>query len=163
MDDNSVRRLRVSTYSVLTPEPEADGTATCDATDLVVVEPTAGEHTGLGWSYCAAPAAARVVEELLAPVALGSDVLDIPGTWQAMARAVRNAGRPGVVSMALAAVDTALADHQRLEPMLLDGRAEGADRRAAAQRPAGQRLRARRPRRPLPYVDLRPELVRGRS
>lgn len=105
-----VTGLVVSTYRVPTVAPEADGTATWDATELVVVEPVTAGHRGLGWSYCAAPAAAVVIRELLEPVVLGSNVLDVPGTWQRMVRATRNAGTPGLVSMAIAAVDLALWD-----------------------------------------------------
>jgi len=117
VDDTVVRELHVSTYRVPTEHPEADGTATWDATELVVVQPVAGGCTGLGWSYCAAPAAAKVVEGLLKAVVVGSDALDVPGTWQAMHRAVRNAGAPGLVAMAMAAVDLALWD---LKGKLLD-------------------------------------------
>ena len=48
---------------------------------------------------------------------LGHDVLDVPGLWSGMVRACRNLGRPGVVSMAVAAVDIALWD---LKAKLLD-------------------------------------------
>ncbi|MGZ6804970.1 MAG: enolase C-terminal domain-like protein [Nocardioidaceae bacterium] len=107
---STLQSLEVRTYRVPTPAPEADGTATWSATELLVVRPTAGGVTGLGWSCCAAPAAARVVSDLLAPVLLGGEALDVPALWQRMGRAVRNAGRPGLVSMAVAAVDTALWD-----------------------------------------------------
>lgn len=63
---------------------------------------------GLGWSYCSAAAAGRVVETLLRPLVVGSDALDVPGIWSEMITAVRNAGRPGLVNMAIAAVDLAL-------------------------------------------------------
>src|SRR5262249_3139815 len=36
--------------------------------------------------------------------------LAVPGAWEAMVRSVRNLGRPGIASMAVAAVDTALWD-----------------------------------------------------
>jgi L-alanine-DL-glutamate epimerase-like enolase superfamily enzyme len=108
--DTTIRELTVSTYRVPTPAPEADGTATWDATQLVVVQPVAGSQVGLGWSYCAAPAAARIVTDLLVPAVVGRDALDVPGLWQSMVGAVRNAGRPGLVSMAIAAVDLALWD-----------------------------------------------------
>jgi L-alanine-DL-glutamate epimerase-like enolase superfamily enzyme len=36
--------------------------------------------------------------------------MDVAGAWDAMVRAVRNLGRPGIASMAVAAVDTALWD-----------------------------------------------------
>ena len=105
-----VREVAVSTYRVPTVAPEADGTATWEATELVVVQPSAAGLTGLGWSYCAAPAAAAVVRDLLGPAVLGRSALDVPGLWQQMAHTVRNAGRPGLVSMAMAAVDLALWD-----------------------------------------------------
>src|SRR5689334_11756880 len=108
--DTQVRELHVSTYRVPTPEPEADGTARWDATELVVVEPVAGGVRGLGWSYCAAPAAAAVVTCLLRDVVVGRDAFDVAGSWERMVAVVRNAGRPGLVSMAIAAVDIALWD-----------------------------------------------------
>jgi L-alanine-DL-glutamate epimerase-like enolase superfamily enzyme len=40
----------------------------------------------------------------------GSDALSVTATWSAMGRALRNAGRPGIGSEAIAAVDTALWD-----------------------------------------------------
>ncbi len=115
--DSIVSEIAVSAYRVPTVAPEADGTANWDATELVVVQPVAGGQRGLGWSYCAAPAAAQVIRSLLTPVVLGSDALDVPGIWQQMNQAVRNAGRPGLVSMAIAAVDLALWD---LKAKLLD-------------------------------------------
>lgn len=105
----AVNDLRVSTYRVPTVAPEADGTATWKATEVVVVQVLAGGTTGLGWSYCPV-AAAGVVEALLAPIVIGSNAFDVPGTWAQMIAAVRNAGRPGLVSMAVAAVDAALWD-----------------------------------------------------
>ena len=64
---------------------------------------------GTGWTYGPA-ACASVVDGLLAPLVRGRDAVDVTGTWQAMVRAVRNAGRPGVAGMALSAVDCALWD-----------------------------------------------------
>ena len=117
MSDDTVTAVDVSTYRVPTVAPEADGTATWDATELVVVQPVAGGVRGLGWSYCAAPAAAAVIGDHLTPVVVGHSALDVPGLWQRMAIAVRNAGRPGLVSMAIAAFDLALWD---LKAKLLD-------------------------------------------
>jgi L-alanine-DL-glutamate epimerase-like enolase superfamily enzyme len=37
-------------------------------------------------------------------------VMDVTGSWVAMTRAIRNQGRPGIASMAIAAVDAALWD-----------------------------------------------------
>ena len=47
---------------------------------------------------------------MLADVVLGRDAFDGPAAWVAMLHAVRNAGRPGVASMAISAVDAALWD-----------------------------------------------------
>lgn len=113
----TITAVDVSAYRVPTVAPEADGTAAWDTTELVVIQPVADGTMGLGWSYCAAPAAAAVIRDLLTPVLLGSNALDVPGAWQRMAAAVRNAGRPGLVSMAVAAVDLALWD---LKARLLD-------------------------------------------
>jgi L-alanine-DL-glutamate epimerase-like enolase superfamily enzyme len=48
---------------------------------------------------------------------LGVDAMDVPAAWQAMVDAIRNIGRPGVVSSAIAAVEIALWD---LKAKLLD-------------------------------------------
>jgi len=104
-----VESVRARGWTVPTDAPEGDGTLAWDSTTLVVVEATAGATTGLGWTYAPA-AAAAVVEELLAGVVTGTDPMAVPATSQAMVRAVRNAGRPGLVSEAVSAVDVALWD-----------------------------------------------------
>ena len=86
-----VERLDVSVYTV------------------PLVEPHAGGRTGLGFSY-ATGACAPVVRQVLAPAVLGAEALDPPGVWREMVAAIRNIGRPGVASMAIAAVDIALWD-----------------------------------------------------
>jgi L-alanine-DL-glutamate epimerase-like enolase superfamily enzyme len=48
--------------------------------------------------------------ELLAPVVVGVDAMDVPAAATAMARRVRNVGRAGVAAMAVSAVDMALWD-----------------------------------------------------
>jgi L-alanine-DL-glutamate epimerase-like enolase superfamily enzyme len=50
------------------------------------------------------------VESLLAPVVRGADPLEVRAAWEAMSRAARNAGRPGLGMMAISAVDVALWD-----------------------------------------------------
>jgi L-alanine-DL-glutamate epimerase-like enolase superfamily enzyme len=107
--DVPVTGLAVACYRVPTDGPEADGTITWDATMVVLVQATAGGRTGLGWSY-AAPAAARVVRDLLTGCVLGRSALDVPAANAAMVAAVRNAGRPGVAGCAVSAVDFALWD-----------------------------------------------------
>lgn len=104
-----VDRLVVSVYRVPTDRPESDGTARWEATTLVLVEVDAGGARGTGWSYASA-AAAVVVDETLAPVVRGANVLDTRALWTRMNGAVRNAGRSGIASYAVAAVDVALWD-----------------------------------------------------
>jgi L-alanine-DL-glutamate epimerase-like enolase superfamily enzyme len=108
----AVRRVDAAAYTIPTDRPEGDGTLTWDSTTWVVVR-VAGDDpalpVGLGWTYAPA-AAATVVRDLLAAVVAGRSALDVRGAWGAMVHAVRNAGRPGLVSMAISAVDTALWD-----------------------------------------------------
>ncbi|HEY2879095.1 enolase C-terminal domain-like protein [Nocardioides sp.] len=116
--DVPITSVEASAYTIPTDRPEGDGTLTWDATTWVLVTVRVGDPalpSGLGWSYAPAPAAA-VVRDLLADVVVGRSALDVRGTWEAVVRAVRNAGRPGLVSMAISAVDTALWD---LEARLL--------------------------------------------
>ncbi len=104
-----INRVDVASYTVPTVEPESDGTLEWDATTIVIVEVTAGSTTGLGYSY-APPAAAAVVADTLAEVVTGGDPLATGASWAAMVHAIRNQGRPGVVSHAISAVDVALWD-----------------------------------------------------
>ena len=107
--DVPVKALHVSVYTVPTDTPEADGTLAWGSTTMVLVQAEAGGITGLGWTY-GPPACAAVVDDTLADVVTGRSALDVTGGYHAMVDAVRNAGRPGVVSMAVSAVDTALWD-----------------------------------------------------
>jgi L-alanine-DL-glutamate epimerase-like enolase superfamily enzyme len=50
------------------------------------------------------------VTDQLTPVVLGTDPMDVPGIQEGMVRACRNLGRPGLVSCAISAADTALWD-----------------------------------------------------
>jgi L-alanine-DL-glutamate epimerase-like enolase superfamily enzyme len=104
-----VESLVVSAFTVPTDAAESDGTAEWDSTTIVVVEARAGDETGLGYTY--APAAAgKLVEEKLVELVRGRDALAVAEAWEAMAVALRNAGRPGIGFCALSAVDLALWD-----------------------------------------------------
>ena len=107
--DVGIERLDVSAYTVPTDRPESDGTAQWDATTLILVQAHGGDATGLGYTY-GDLASGTVVRSVLAGVVEGRDAMSVTSTWGAMARACRNLGRPGVASMAIAAVDTALWD-----------------------------------------------------
>ncbi|HEX8994697.1 MAG TPA: enolase C-terminal domain-like protein [Ktedonobacterales bacterium] len=105
----SIEQLEVGAYTIPTDFPEADGTYQWKATTLVTVHVTAGGQTGLGYTY-ADTATATLIRDLLASVVVGRDAMDTPGSWLAMVAAIRNLGRPGIASMAISAVDTALWD-----------------------------------------------------
>jgi L-alanine-DL-glutamate epimerase-like enolase superfamily enzyme len=107
--DVGIDRLEVSAYTVPTDRPESDGTAQWDATTLILVEAHGGDATGLGYTY-GDLASGTVVRSVLAGVVEGRDAMSVTSTWEAMARACRNLGRPGVASMAIGAVDAALWD-----------------------------------------------------
>ena len=109
MTGPKITALDAAVYVVPTDAPEGDGTLAWDKTTMVVVTAQAGNERGLGWSYTAA-AAATLVGEMLADVVLGRDAFDVAGTAEAMARQVRNVGRPGIAAMAISAVDIALWD-----------------------------------------------------
>jgi L-alanine-DL-glutamate epimerase-like enolase superfamily enzyme len=114
-----VADVEATAYTIPTGRPEGDGTLAWDSTTWVVVRvlpDDPGLPSGVGWTYAPA-AAARLVGDLLAPHVVGRSALDVERSWEAMVRAVRNAGRPGLVSMAVSAVDTALWD---LRARLLD-------------------------------------------
>jgi L-alanine-DL-glutamate epimerase-like enolase superfamily enzyme len=99
----------VEAYVVPTDFPESDGTLEWDRTTLVVVTASAGGRTGIGYTY-ADLAAAELIQEKLASLMEGKDALQIASCWEAMRHAIRNLGRPGICSMAIAAVDSALWD-----------------------------------------------------
>jgi L-alanine-DL-glutamate epimerase-like enolase superfamily enzyme len=105
----TVEGLEVYAFTVPTEVPEADGTLEWKSTTLVMVSVRAGDTSGIGFSYTDA-AAAHIVQGLLARQIVGSDAIAIPAAWQAMVRAIRNLGRPGICSTAIAAVDMALWD-----------------------------------------------------
>ncbi len=109
MSGPAVTAVDTAVYVIPTDAPEADGTLTWDKTTMVLVTLHAGEEHGLGWSYTSA-AAETVIHEVLADVVVGRDAFDVAGAAEAMARQVRNIGRPGVAAMAISAIDIALWD-----------------------------------------------------
>ncbi|HEU5336956.1 MAG TPA: enolase C-terminal domain-like protein, partial [Terriglobales bacterium] len=107
--DARIERLDVSAYTVPTDGPESDGTLEWDSTTLVLVELHAGGRSGLGFTY-ADSSLVKLIREKLEKIVVDSDALALPQTWQEMLCKTRNLGRPGLVSMAIAAVDVALWD-----------------------------------------------------
>jgi L-alanine-DL-glutamate epimerase-like enolase superfamily enzyme len=111
-----ISKIDISVYRVPTSSPEADGTIAWDSTTMVLVEATANGTTGIGYTY-ADEATGRLIKDTLIREVEGCDVMDVPACWARMVHSIRNLGRPGVSSMAIAAVDVALWD---LKARLLD-------------------------------------------
>ena len=96
--------------------PESDGTLEWDSTTLVLVQLRAGRASGLGYSYaheCCVP----LIREKLFPLVQDGNTIANREIWEKMKREVRNLGRQGIASTAIAAVDVALWD---LKARLLD-------------------------------------------
>ncbi len=125
--DPRIDSVEAAVYEVPTDAPEGDGTLSWDKTTVVTVTVRAGGRQGLGWTY-AAGAAARLIDDMLADAVAGRSATDPRGAIEAMARAVRNAGRPGVAATAISAVDVALWDlHARLHDLPLHRELGGPD------------------------------------
>lgn len=105
----AIDAIDVSAYRIPTDAPESDGTLEWDATTLVLVRAHGGGRSGTGYTY-ADSATALLIRERLAPLLVARDALATGARWLDMLRSIRNLGRPGIASMAIAAVDVALRD-----------------------------------------------------
>lgn len=105
----TIRKVEVAAYTVPTDLPESDGTLEWNSTTLVLVHTSAGNETGLGYTY-ANQATAALIHNLLAKIVEGRNAMAVRANWEAMVSHTRNLGRPGIVSMAISAVDSALWD-----------------------------------------------------
>jgi len=112
----AIDNVNVFAYTIPTESPEADGTYEWDSTTIVIVELTAGGKSGLGYTY-ADTATAKLINDKLKQVIVGQDAMSVTAGWRSMLHSIRNLGRPGICSMAISAVDTALWD---LKASLLD-------------------------------------------
>jgi L-alanine-DL-glutamate epimerase-like enolase superfamily enzyme len=107
-----VEQVRVHAFTVPTDGPdgsESDGTLDWDSTTLVLVEARAGGETGIGYTY-GDVSTAVFIESNLVSVVTGADAFAPGDCWNRMYAAIRNAGQPGLGSMAIAAVDIAVWD-----------------------------------------------------
>jgi L-alanine-DL-glutamate epimerase-like enolase superfamily enzyme len=107
--DTRIEEIKVSAYTVPTDFPESDGTLQWDKTTTVIVEAHAGGKRGLGYTY-ADTCVASLIHSKLADVVKGCDAMNVPEAFHKMAHSIRNLGRPGIVAMALSAVDVAVWD-----------------------------------------------------
>ena len=76
-----------------------------------MVELTAADKTGLGYSYTN-EAAASLAKQLVQKYIIGKSPFRIPALHAELDREVRNWGRPGLVSTAISAIDSCLWDLQ---------------------------------------------------
>jgi L-alanine-DL-glutamate epimerase-like enolase superfamily enzyme len=104
-----VEELEVGAFTVPTDQPEADGTLAWDSTTIVVVHAHGAGESGIGYTY-ADVSTAKLIESMLAGIVTGRDALAPQSAWEGMVEQTRNLGRPGITSMAIAAVDAALWD-----------------------------------------------------
>jgi len=111
-----ITQINVSVLTIPTDFPESDGTYEWNKTTMVLVHAYAGGKAGLGYSY-ADDSTAELVRTKLADIVKNHDAFDVSGAWSKMVQSIRNLGRPGICSMAISAVDTALWD---LKARLLD-------------------------------------------
>ncbi len=109
MNATRIEKLNVAAYKIPTDQPESDGTYEWDSTTIVIVEANAGDQHSLGYTY-ADETTATLIDSKLKDVVVGRDAMSVNGAWMAMIESIRNLGRPGICSMAISAVDTALWD-----------------------------------------------------
>lgn len=104
-----IEAVQARAYTIPTDRPEADGTLAWHDTTIVIAQVAAGGYQGIGYTYSHA-AAAKLINSTLAQTLQDLDAMSVPLLWQRMVAATRNYGRAGIVSAAIAAVDTALWD-----------------------------------------------------
>ncbi len=104
-----ISQTSVEAYKIPTDKLESDGTLEWDHTTLVLVRLWAGSYYGLGYTY-SSRAAAALIHDVLLPLIADCDPMAVEGLWERMVHAIRNLGRPGISSMAISAVDSALWD-----------------------------------------------------
>jgi L-alanine-DL-glutamate epimerase-like enolase superfamily enzyme len=109
---------KIDSISVATARVPLDtvtsfATRTVSARDYGMVKIRAGGFEGIGFCYAGSSGGALVaqaVEQLLAPLLLGSDSLLVEGLWQRMFQETLLHGRAGSVMRAISIVDCALWD-----------------------------------------------------
>jgi len=75
----------------------------------VLVHAHGCNKVGLGYTY-ADTATAILIRDTLSKTVEGQNAMAPAASWNAMVACTRNLGRPGIVSMAISAVDIALWD-----------------------------------------------------
>ncbi len=104
-----IDKVEISAYEIPTDSPESDGTLKWDSTTIILVEITADNKTGIGYTYSDLSTAALIKSKFKTLIEK-SNALSVSENWQKMYKEIRNIGRPGIASTAIAAMDTALWD-----------------------------------------------------
>jgi L-alanine-DL-glutamate epimerase-like enolase superfamily enzyme len=104
-----IRQTELTVYNVPTDAPEADGTFEWKSTTMVVAEISAGDATGLGYTY-GNEAIKNLARHLADTCLVDQSAFDIPRLNMQMMRAVRNNGNGGISAMAISMLDIALWD-----------------------------------------------------
>jgi L-alanine-DL-glutamate epimerase-like enolase superfamily enzyme len=107
LSDIVIDRTKVSAYTVPTDFPESDGTLQWNSTTLVLVHATVAIKLVWGCTF-ADTATAVLIRDRLSKTVEGHNAVSPAASWNAMVARTRNFGRPGIVSMAISAVDIAL-------------------------------------------------------
>src|ERR1051326_8383530 len=111
-----IEDVRAFACTIPTDSAESDGALEWTSTTIVVAEARGGGRSGIGYTYSDASAAPLVATKLATSVR-GRDAMDVSAAWWSMVGEIRNLGRPGIASSAIAAVDGALWD---LKAKILD-------------------------------------------
>ncbi len=104
-----IKDVKVNAYKIPTDFPESDGTIKWDSTTLILVEISAANKTGIGYTY-ADVSSAFFIEQSLKKYIIDKDALQNQSITQHLIHQIRNNGKCGIASMAVAAVDNALWD-----------------------------------------------------
>jgi L-alanine-DL-glutamate epimerase-like enolase superfamily enzyme len=104
-----IEHCEVSAFVVPTDFPESDGMAEWNSTTLILVELGAGKNSALGYSY-ASESCVPLIREKLFPIVRGKNPFSLSALRNEMNSVVRNFGRHGICSSAIAAVEIALWD-----------------------------------------------------
>ncbi len=104
-----IHNTRAAAFTIPTDGLEADGTFAWDSTTLILVELSAGEMHGLGYTYSHAVTAA-LARDLLQKAVEGASPFDTASLFAKMRVLQRNYGSEGIAATALSAIDMALWD-----------------------------------------------------
>lgn len=99
----------MTAFKVPTDFPESDGTLEWNSTTLILIELGAGNVSGCGYSY-ASESCVPLVREKCFPIIRGRSPFTPSALRNEMNSVVRNVGRQGIASAAMAAVEIALWD-----------------------------------------------------